>query len=220
MSFTFDDFIHKFSLFFSNLIDVDFKFDGLSFHFFELFNELRLKVNVFVLKFGLFVAVYGNGVIKFVHFLLESFEVDFDFLDFLFKGSVVIVESGLLLLHDCFLVLQILNSVFEFFKLVVLVHQDCLFLDPFSVKFVTVLLEFFGLPDKIDMLILQRILSFIIGLGHKLIMKFIQSTDFMLLLFVDIMSLPDLDFVSDYQIFFLILFGEGFILFLFKQLDL
>lgn len=70
------------------------------------------------------------------------------------------------------------------------------------------------------MLILQRILSFIIGLGHKLIMKFIQSTDFMLLLFVDIMSLPDLDFVSDYQIFFLILFGEGFILFLFKQLDL
>ena len=42
----------------------------------------------------------------------------------------------------------------------------------------------------------------------------------MLLLFVDIMSLSDLNFVGDYQVLFLVLFGEGFILFLFEQFDL
>jgi hypothetical protein len=51
LSFTLNNFIHEFSLFFSDLINVNFKFDGLSFHFLKLFNELRLKVDIFVLKF-------------------------------------------------------------------------------------------------------------------------------------------------------------------------
>jgi hypothetical protein len=122
LSFTLNDLIHEFSLFLSDLIDVDLKFDGFSFHFLEFFNEFRLKVNVFVLKFRLFVAVDGDCVIQFVHFLLKSFEIDFDFLDLFFKGAVVIIESGLFLFHDGFFILQVLNCVFKLLKLVVLVN--------------------------------------------------------------------------------------------------
>jgi len=39
-------------------------------------------------------------------------------------------------------------------------------------------------------------------------MKFVEATDFMLLLLVDIMSLLDLDFIGNNKILLVILFGQ------------
>ena len=105
LSLAFDNFIHEFGFFFSDLVDVDFELDGLAFHFLELFDEFRLQVDVFILKFGLFVAIDGNSIIEFVHFLLQTFEVNFNFLDFLLEGSVIVIQSGLFLLHNSLLVI-------------------------------------------------------------------------------------------------------------------
>lgn len=105
-------------------------------------------------------------------------------------------------------------------EFVVLVHEDSLFLDPFSVKLVAVLLKFFCLPYQIHVLVFQRVFAFVIGFGHQFVVQFVQSAHFVLLLFVDIVSLPDLDFVSYHKIFFLVLFSKGLVLFLLKQFNL
>jgi len=39
-------------------------------HLFEFFNKLTLKVNIFILKLLLFVAIKSDGVIEFIHLLL------------------------------------------------------------------------------------------------------------------------------------------------------
>jgi hypothetical protein len=220
LSLAFDNFIHEFGFFFSDLVDVDFELDGLAFHFLELFDEFRLQVDVFILKFGLFVAVDSNGVIELVHFLLESFEVNFDFLDLFFEGTVVIVESGFLLFHDGLFVLQVLYCVLKLLKLVVFVDKHGLFFDPLPVKLVAVFFEFLCLSDEVDVFVFEGIFSFVVSFGHKFVMEFVESAHFVLFFFVDVMSLSDLDFVSDDQVFFLVLFGKGFIFFLLKQFDL
>lgn len=91
LSLTFNNFVHKLSFFLTNPINVDFQFNGLSFHFFEFLNELTFKINVFILKFTFFFTVDCNIVIKFVHLLLKAFKIDFDFFNFSFKGSVIII---------------------------------------------------------------------------------------------------------------------------------
>jgi hypothetical protein len=220
LSFALNDFIHEFGFLLSDFVDVDFELDGLTFHFFEFFDEFGLEVDVLILKFGLFVTVDRNGIVEFVHFLLESFEIDFNFLDFLLKCAVVIIEPRLLLLHDGLFVLKVLYCILKLLEFVVLVYKDSLFLDPFSVKLVAVLLKFFCLPYQIHVLVFQRVFAFVIGFGHQFVVQFVQSAHFVLLLFVDIVSLPDLDFVSYHKIFFLILFSKGLVLFLLKQFNL
>ena len=105
-------------------------------------------------------------------------------------------------------------------EFVVLVHEDSLLLDPLSVKLVAVLLEFLCLPYQIYVLVFERVFAFVIGFGHQFVVQFVQSAHFVLLLFVDIVSLSDLDFVSYHKIFFLVLLSKGLVLFLLKQFDL
>ena len=220
LSFALNDLIHEFGFLLSDFVDVDFELDGLTFHFFEFFDEFRLKIDVLILKFGLFVTVHSNSIVELVHFLLESFEIDFNFLDFLLKCAVVVIEPRLLLLHDGLFVLKVLHCVLKLLEFVILVHKDSLFLDPFSVKLVAVLLEFLCLPDQINVLVFERVFAFVIGFGHQFVVQFVQSAHFVLLLFVDIVSLSDLDFVSYHKIFFLVLFSKGLVFFLLKQFNL
>ena len=108
----------------------------------------------------------------------------------------------------------------DLLQLVVLVHQNCLFLDPLSVKLVTSDLQILTFSPQVDQLVLLRIFALIISLAHKLIMQFIQSANFMLLLLIDIMTLLDLHLVGDHQIFLIILLSQSLIFLLPQQFDL
>ena len=154
LSFTLDNFVHQFCFFLSDFVNVDLKFDCFAFHFLEFLNEFRLKVDIFIFKFGLLVAVDSNIVVELVHFLLKTFEIDFDFFNFSLKSSIIVIEPGLFLLHDGLFVFEVLNSVLKLLEFVVLVHQDSLLLDPLSIKLITVLLQFLSLSHQVDQLIL------------------------------------------------------------------
>lgn len=78
---------------------------------------------------------------------MEALEVDLDLIDFLLEVMVTLVESYLLLLHDHLLVLEVYHTFMDLLQFVVLMHQDCLFLDPLTVKLIAFLLEFLTLPQ-------------------------------------------------------------------------
>lgn len=220
LSLTFYDLVHKFGFLFSNFINVDFQFDSFPLHFFKLLNKLAFKVNVFILKFALFVTVNSNVIVKFVHFLLKAFEIDLNFFDFLFKRSVIIIEPWLFLFHDSFFVFQIHYCINELLELIVFMNENSLLFDPLAIQFIACFFQFFSFPNHIDEFIFKRIFRVIIGFRHKLIMQLIKPSDFMLLLFINVMSLPDLNLIGNNEIFLFILLSKGFILFLLKELDL
>ncbi len=91
-------------------------------HLLQLLDELALQVHVLVFQLLLLVTIVRNIVVEFVHFLLQSFEVDFDLLYFLLEVLVAFVEADLLLLHYHLLVLKVYHSLVDLLQLVVLVY--------------------------------------------------------------------------------------------------
>jgi hypothetical protein len=68
------------------------------------------------------------------------------------------------------------------------------------------LIQLLSFSNKIDQFILFWIFAFIISFTHQFIMKLVKPTYFMLFLFIDVVALLDLNLISNYKIFFLVLF--------------
>lgn len=65
--------------------------------------------------------------------MLQSLEVDLDLIDLFLEVVVTFIEADLFLLHDHLLVLEVDHSLVDLLKLVVFMHENGLFFDPFSV---------------------------------------------------------------------------------------
>lgn len=74
------------------------------FHLLQLFDEFALQVNILIFKFALLIGIQGDVIIEFIHFLLESLEVDSYLCDFPFEVCIAVIETLLFLLHNRLLV--------------------------------------------------------------------------------------------------------------------
>lgn len=101
-----------------------------------------------------------------------------------------------------------------------MVDKRCLFFYPLTLEFVAQLVQLFCFPCQIVKFVFQRAFCFLIGTGNQFIVKFIESTHFMLLLLVEIVSFSYLDFVCSHQYFFVVSIFFHLFLFLFQQLNL
>ncbi len=82
------------------------------------------------------------------------------------------------------------------------------------------MLQLLCLSDQVDEFILVWIFAFVVGLAHEFVVELVESTYLMLFLFVDIVALLDLYFISDDQVLFVVLLSERLLPLLLKQLNL
>jgi len=133
---------------------------------------------------------------------------------------IIVIKSNFLLLHDGLFVFDAVHTFPNFLQLIILVYQNCLLLNPFPIQLITLLLQFLTFPQQINKFIFFWIFALIISLTHKFIMQFIESTNLMLFLLINIMSLLDLHFISNNQILLIILLSQSLIFLLLQQLNL
>ena len=152
--------------------------------------------------------------------MLKTFQIDSDFSYLLLIAFVVLVQSLLFLLQNHLFVLEVHHIFIDLLKFIVLVNQNCLFLDPLSVQLVAPDFQFLTLSSQIYQFVFIGVFTLVVGFAHQFVMKFIQSSNLMLFFLVDVVTLFDLDFIGDDQVFFIVLLCQGFIFFLPQQVDL
>lgn len=93
----------------------------------------------------------------------------------------------------------------DLLQLVVLMHQYCLLLYPFSVELAAFLLQLFTLTQQVHEFVLLWVFALVIGLAHQLIVQLVESSDLVLFLFIDVVALLDLHLVCDDQVLLIVL---------------